>query len=96
MGRTVRGDSLVEYEVVVIRERENALVYEAHPSGQTPATFTATTVSDSAVVFENPSHDFPQKVGYRRAGPDSLMGYIEGSIGGRQRHIEFPYARARC
>src|SRR5688572_20782396 len=60
IGRTVRGDSMVEYELVLIRQRDTSLVYEAHPSGQPPATFTATFASDSSVVFENPMHDFPK------------------------------------
>src|SRR5262245_44897223 len=54
MGRTVRGSKLVEYELVLIKELEGKLAYEAHPSGQPTATFTATTVSDGSVVFENP------------------------------------------
>lgn len=96
MGRTVRGDSMTAFEVVVIRESGPTLVYEAHPSGQAPATFTASAVSDSGVVFENPAHDFPQKVGYRRIGRDSLIGFIEGTVRGSRRRIEFPYTRTRC
>ena len=30
IGRTVRGDRLVDYELVVIREQEDRLAYEAH------------------------------------------------------------------
>ena len=48
MGRTVRGSTLVEYELVLIKEQEGRLAYEAHPSGQPSATFTATTASDGA------------------------------------------------
>ena len=66
MGRTVRGDSLVEYELVIIREQGERLAYEAHPSGQSPAVFLSLVVGDSSVVFENQQHDFPQRVSYRR------------------------------
>lgn len=96
VGRTLRGDSLVEYELVVVRERAGVLTYQAHPSGQASALFTAQTVSDSMVVFENAAHDFPQRVGYRRVGSDSLLAWIEGSLQGTDRRIVFPYARARC
>ncbi len=96
VGRTLRGGSLVEYEFVVVRERAGVLTYQAHPAGQASAVFTAKTVSDSTVVFENPAHDFPQRVGYRRIGTDSLLAWIEGSMQGTNRRIEFPYARARC
>src|SRR5262245_14656546 len=40
-GRTVRGDTLVEYEWVLLAERDGKLTYEAHPSGQPAAVFTA-------------------------------------------------------
>jgi uncharacterized protein DUF6265 len=59
VGRTVRGDSLFEYEMVVVRERGDHLEYEAHPSGQPSAVFVSRTLTDSTVVFENLEHDFP-------------------------------------
>jgi hypothetical protein len=48
------------------------------------------------VVFENPKHDFPQKVGYQRDGADTLLAWIEGTDKGQTRRIEFPYRRAMC
>lgn len=96
MGRTVRADTLREYELVLIRERGGELAYEAHPSGQPTATFRSTLVSDSQVVFRNPEHDYPQEVGYRRRGADSLLAWIDGTAGGRSRRIEFPYRRVSC
>ncbi len=84
------------YELVVVRERARVLTYHAHPSGQASAVFTAQSVSDSFVVFENVAHDFLQRVGYRRVGSDSLVGWIEGAVQGTTRHVEFPYARTRC
>lgn len=94
-GRTVNAGRLVEYEFVIIRERGDSLVYEAHPSGQKPAEFAALRVGDDEVVFENAQHDFPQRVGYRKSGL-GLDAWVEGTIGGRSRRIEFPYERASC
>jgi hypothetical protein len=96
MGRTVRGDTLVEYEQVRIYERGGSLVYAASPSSQEPAEFVSTTVSDSLAVFENLAHDFPQRVVYRRAGADSLDASVEGTSRGKRRTVRFPYARASC
>jgi hypothetical protein len=96
VSRTVRGDSLVEYEFVVVREDSGTVTYQARPSGQTGATFRARTLTDSSVVFENPAHDFPQRIGYRRVGHDSLVAWIEGTIRGSPRRREFPYARVGC
>ena len=96
MGRTVRGSKLVDYELVLIKEQAGRLAYEAHRSGQPTATFTATTASDGSVVFENPQHDFPQRVGYRRDGADGLQGWIEGQANGESRRVDYSYQRARC
>ena len=96
VGRTVRGDSLVEYEQVRIFERGGRLVYGANPSGQTPAEFESTRLSDSAVTFENLGHDFPQRVIYRHPGADSLVARVEGMSRGKLRGVDFPYARVTC
>ena len=96
VSRTVRGDSLVEYEFVVLREDSGTVTYQARPSGQVGAVFKASLLTDSSVVFENPAHDFPQRISYRRAGPDSLVAWIEGAIRGNLRRREFPYARVGC
>lgn len=60
------------------------------------AVFPASEVTDSSVVFENAEHDFPQRIGYRRVGGDSLVAWIEGTAGGKARRVEFPYRRAAC
>ena len=96
MGRTVKADSLVEYEQVVLREQGLKLAYEAHPSGQPVAVFVSRAVTDSNVLFENLQHDFPQRVGYQRLGADSLLAWVEGSVDGRARRIDFRYARVPC
>jgi len=94
-GRTIRGDRLVEYELVLIREDGGRLAYEAHPSGQPSATFLANEVTGTRVVFENLEHDFPQRVGYELTG-ETLNAWIEGTRGGTTKRIDFPYRRATC
>jgi hypothetical protein len=96
-GRTVRNGSVQEYEFLLIRLTPGGASYEAHPSGQEPATFTSTGSPDAdEIVFENPAHDFPQRVGYRRVGGDSVVAWIEGKAGSAKRRIEFPYGRVSC
>ena len=96
VGRTVNGDSLVEYEQVRLFERGGKLVYAAAPSGQTPAEFESTEVSESAVTFENLGHDFPQRVIYRRPTAESLVARVEGMRRGQLRGGDFPYVRVAC
>jgi len=95
-GRTVESDSLIEFEQVRILEREGRLVYAAAPSGQTPAEFTSIAVTDTSVTFENLTHDFPQRILYRRVSRDSLTARIEGMRGGTLRGVDFAYGRAAC
>jgi hypothetical protein len=95
-GRTTRGERLVEYEFVLIRESGNQLAYEAHPSEQDSAIFMSTTIGERAIVFENLKHDFPQRIGYERRTPDSLLAWVEGPQGGQTKRIEFPYAKVAC
>jgi hypothetical protein len=96
MSRTLRSDSLVEYEHLRIFQRGTRVVYAAMPSGQAPAEFEAAATSDSTVVFENPAHDFPQRIIYRRRGADSLVARIEGSSGGVLRGVDFSYGKHGC
>ena len=96
MSRTVRDGRLVEHELMILSERGEQLAYEAHPSGQSTATFFSSTVTSSLVVFENPAHDFPQRIGYERKGADALTAWVEGPQNGRTRRIEYAYQRAQC
>jgi Domain of unknown function (DUF6265) len=96
MSRTTSSKGLVEYELTLVRERDGALRYEAHPSGQPAAVFTAVAVTADSVVFSAPEHDYPQIVGYRRLGADSVLAWIDGTSRGKQRRVEFPYRRVAC
>jgi len=96
MSRTVRDGRLVEYEFLRLFERDGRLVYHATPSRQTPTEFTSTATSDTLAVFENPAHDFPQRIIYRRQGSDSLIARIEGPGPGGTRGVDFRFARAQC
>jgi len=96
MGRTVGARGLSDYELTLIREESGRLSFEAHPKGQPAATFAARAVTADSVVFELPEHDFPQRVGYRRVGADSVLAWVEGTMSGTMRRIEFPYARVPC
>ena len=96
MSRTVSGDTTRTYEYMQIREEGGRLVFTARPAGQTQAWFASIRVTPSQVVFENPTHDFPQRVIYARGAGDSLYARIEGERGGKLRGVDFPMRRTRC
>jgi len=53
-------------------------------------------MSADEVVFENPQHDFPTRIIYRRNPDGSLLAAIEGDRGGQTKRIEYPYVAATC
>jgi Domain of unknown function (DUF6265) len=67
-----------------------------HRAGRTAAGLLAGDAGDSVVIFENTAHDFPQRIGYRKAAGDSLVAWIEGTIEGRSQRVDFLYARVAC
>ena len=95
VGHTFAAGRLVNSERVILREDGSRLAYEAHPSGQPTAVFLSVTVNPTTLIFENPAHDFPQQVGYRRNG-NALTAWIEGMRNGQKRRIEFPYEPVPC
>jgi hypothetical protein len=96
MGRTVHGDTLEDFEQVVLREKGGQLEYEAHPFNQPMGVFLSTQITPTSLVFENPLHDFPQRIGYTLRGSDSLIAWIDGKVGGSSKRVEFLYAKVRC
>lgn len=97
MSRTVKGGKTVAHEFLQIRESApGKLAFIAMPSGQPAASFGVLELSAHHVVFENPAHDFPQRVIYRRDGDAILNARIEGMIKGKSKTIDFPMRRTRC
>lgn len=96
VNRTVRNGRLVAYEFLLLDGRDTTLTYVAHPSGQSAAAFRAESIAADRAVFSNPSHDFPQRIGYARLARDSLLAWIAGVSDGERRRAEFPFARVAC
>ena len=95
VSRTVKGGKTVEYEFLQIRDLPEGLTYIAKPSSQPEAKFVVSSKTADEVVFENPTHDFPQRIRYRLQG-DTLRARIEGNLNGKPRGIDFPYSRTNC
>jgi hypothetical protein len=96
MSRTVVGSRTSEFEFLQIRQTDTGVVYIAKPSGQAEATFTLKSASATEAVFENPAHDFPQRVIYRLGSGGALQARIEGTRDGKTRGIDFPMKRGEC
>jgi len=94
MSRTVAGDKTVEFEYLRIEQREDGIYYVAHPKARCPGTdFKLTRLSSSEAVFENPQHDFPKRIIYRKTSEDALTASIDAGEGTKS--MSFGYRRAR-
>jgi Domain of unknown function (DUF6265) len=94
--RTVVAGAVRETEFLRLTEVGDRLVYTAIPSGQTEASFTSVSITDSSFTVENLSHDFPQRILYSRRGPDSLLARIEGPGPNGPREVGYPMQRVSC
>lgn len=81
-------------EFMSIVEKDGTLVFTARIDGQTPTDFTLKEADNGYAVFENPAHDFPQRIIYEIAGGmDVLKARIEGTIDGKPRSVDWTYRR---
>ena len=97
VGRGVKGDKTVHTEFLLIREANGEVNYIAHPSQNVaPTPFKMTKLTADEVVFENPKHDFPQRISYKRLPSGDLLAQIDGTQNGKARAEKFPYKRVRC
>ncbi|MDH3290647.1 MAG: DUF6265 family protein [Gemmatimonadota bacterium] len=96
MSRTIRAGRTVGWELVRIEVRVDRLVYVAEPSGQAMAEFAEVALTDSLVSFENPYHDFPQRITYRRQSDGALAARVESVTGETPRGFDLAYHRVAC
>ena len=98
VGRTVKNGRTQSFEFMQIREDKGTLVYLAQPQGRAAVPFTFNPKPDSdpnLTTFENPTHDFPQRVIYEHKG-NMLLASIEGTLKGKLEREEFLMRRVRC
>lgn len=96
MSRTVADGKTVAYEFLRIHQETDGIYYTSIPSGQTQASFKLVKFDAQSVVFENPDHDFPQRIIYRLDTDGALMASIQGRNKGARKQVDFPMRRATC
>jgi hypothetical protein len=95
MTRYLRGSRVTGFEFTSIVREDSGIVVTPRPEGQTPAPFRVTRLTSNGAVWENPEHDFPRLIAYRRLG-DTLVARIEGPGAAGTRSVEWRMTRARC
>jgi hypothetical protein len=95
VNRTVLAGRKNAFEFMRIEDRAGRPVFFASPEGRPPVEFKAIESSATRLVFENPAHDYPQRIIYWRDGPDVLMARIEGKVGGKERSQQWRFVRVK-
>jgi len=104
--RTVEGDSWIvsssdgtkhALESLLLVEMAGEVFYIPKVAeNEFPVPFRRTSMKPGRVVFENPNHDFPQKIIYLRTGDDELKVTIEGPGDSEEsRQVDFHFRRAK-
>lgn len=91
--RTLRGDRMVEFEFLRIVARDGAIYYLAQPGGRPATEFKLTSFDGVTAIFENPQHDFPKRILYKKNPDGSLTARIDAGPGITHGAMEFPFKR---
>mgnify|MGYP003575377801 CR=1 FL=1 len=91
VGRTVADGRTQSFEYLRLELQEGVVTFVAQPNGTPPTPFRLTASGAGWARFENPQHDFPKRVEYRRT-ETGLHAEIAGpGDGGREQVIGFDY-----
>jgi hypothetical protein len=97
VSRTRKAERTVFTEYMQVSSEPAGLVMRVQLKlGSTVTEFKLAKSEPGHLVFENPEHDFPQRVIYKKVGEDGLLGRIEGLNKGKQQAVDYPMKRVDC
>lgn len=90
-----KGDSLLT-ETLQVKKIGEDTFYCSTVTGQNEGKetcFKLISNKDGIYVFEDKTHDFPQRIVYQNQGKNEMLAWIEGEHNGKSRKSEFRYKR---
>lgn len=78
------------FEFLRIEASDSGIVYLAQPLGRPATAFPLVEMSESRAVFENPAHDFPQRITYSRT-ENVLRARVDGVQDGVEKSQEWAW-----
>lgn len=81
------------FEFMRMTAVDGRLAFIAMPNAAPETVFPLKSLEGARAVFENPAHDFPQRVIYERDG-DALKARIEGVAGGEEQGMDWTFRGA--
>ena len=94
----IKGKDTIHFESIVLSERKGIVVYSPTVQGQNndaPVDFKMTSATENQLIFENPGHDYPQKIKYTKITKDSLIAEISGNQLGKPSTERFAMHRRK-
>jgi hypothetical protein len=92
-----KGDTIFIEKLSLI-SRNNKILYIAtvneHLDGK-PVAFELVSDSAQKWIFENPKHDFPQRIIYMHPSENALFARVEGMVNGKLQGEEFNMQRVK-
>ncbi len=86
----------VHFESIVLMQVNDDLIYQPIVKGQNedqPVDFKLTSDAEDSFTFENPKHDYPQKITYKKINNKSLTATISGLQQGKQSSESYPMTK---
>jgi Domain of unknown function (DUF6265) len=86
----------VHFESIRLTQKDEELIYTATVPGQNddePVDFKLTSDSENVFTFENPAHDYPQKITYKKVDANNLTATISGKQQGKDSRESYPMKR---
>ena len=94
----IKGKDTLHFEKIQIKQIGEALFYIATVKGQNndkAVTFKHNDTIAKQLVFENPKHDFPQKIVYSQITKDSIVIQISGIQQGKPSSERFSMKKSK-
>ncbi|TDE02252.1 DUF6265 family protein [Flavobacterium sandaracinum] len=88
----IKEKDTLHFESITLQQKGEVLTYTATVKGQNndnPVAFKLTGETEKQMVFENPKHDYPQKISYTQINADSLVAKISGIQQGKPSSEQF-------
>lgn len=95
--RTSRGGNTLFFEFLRITAAEDGVWLVPQPKGNSPnVRFRLVALETDRAVFENPDHDFPRRIEYRRLPDAQLLTRVAGEVGDEPVLDEYRTRRIAC
>ena len=95
-GGAIVGPDTVFSERIKMEQRGDDIFYTPSVSENGGAVdFKFTGLKNDSIIFENPAHDFPQRIVYFRQSDEKLYACIDGLENGKYNRLEFFYTKGK-